>query len=105
MKITVKYERQNFFGGYECAEATTICVADTIKKAFAGFKKDRSFVVFISEENGTNETKFYYDTITDFENGYVTMQYSRSFWSHDTPVQITFKEARKMAMDLVKKTA
>ena len=73
------------------------------KKAVAGLKKDRELAIHISD--GTENTAFYYDTISDFENGIVTVHHAKSYYNIDAPVKMSFTKARRMIMDLLKKAA
>lgn len=103
MQITVKYTGKNFFGFNEYMECTETFTEMTARKAIAGLKKDQNLAVHISE--GTENTAFYYDSWSDFDNGVVTVHHSQSYYNIDAPVKMSFSKARKLAMDLLKKTA
>ena len=103
MEITAKYNGKNFFGFSEYMECTERFTDMTCKKAIAGLKKDRELAIHITD--GGENTAFYYDTYTDFENGIITVHHAKSYHEIDAPVKMSFTKAKKMIMDLLKQAA
>ncbi len=104
MKITAKYTGKNFFGFSEYMECSERFTEITCKKALAGLKKDKELAIHVTADSGEN-TAFYYDSYTDFENGVITVHHARSYHDIDAPVKMSFTKAKKMIMDLLKQAA
>lgn len=104
MKITAKYTGKNFFGFSEYMECSEYFTELTCKKALAGLKKDKELAIHITADGGEN-TAFYYDSYTDFENSVITVHHAKSYHNIDAPVKMSFTKAKKMIMDLLKQAA
>lgn len=102
-QIIFKYFRTDFFGNKVYAEDVTFLTAESVKKAFAGLKKDVSAAVEVDGLTGQSIV-ISWSTMTDYE---AEIAYIRFYdaWNSYTDKKIAFSKARKHIYDLLKNAA
>lgn len=69
MTIKVVYTGRDFWNSYTfCEDTKEAATVDDLKKAFRAMRKSHDFAVHV------NNTSIVWDSLTDFENGIVTVR-------------------------------
>lgn len=99
-KIIFKYDRKDFFGHRVYTEDTAALTKDTVKRCFAGLKKDRMSAIEISGLF-LHSVVITWNTYTDFDMDIVLVRFYEE-WNSYTDKKMSFTKAKKLINDWMK---
>lgn len=97
MKITVKYDRKDFFGGSTYTEDKKVSASlEDAKKAFLFLGKNHNVAVQFGDS-----IVYYWDTMKEFENKVITVRKYEG-WNSSYDEKISFQKAKNEAYNSFK---